>query len=482
VFQSILKKEGCEKMRNQQTILIVDDEVSVRVALKALLSREGYQVETASDGEEAVSKVKTLRPSLVIMDIRMPNKDGIEAFREIRENDKNLHVIMMTAFAAVETAVEAMKLGAYDYIIKPFNNDEVKILVKRAFQVQNLKEEVKVLHRELSQSYRLDKLLTNSPKMMELYKVIGKVAQTNATVLVTGESGTGKELIANTLHYNSNRLSGPFIKINCGALPDSLLESELFGHEKGAFTGAIQRKLGRFELANNGTIFLDEIGEISSTLQVKLLRVLQEHEFERVGGTETIKGNFRVVAATNRELKEMVAKGEFREDLYYRLNVVPVKIPPLRERKEDIGLLANYFLQKFSEENDRDIATFDEEAWRFLEEYTWPGNVRELSNLIERAVIMSTGNIIFPEDITLSKLGTAEDSSLEAGKSRSQPGEKTFMELEEGQTLKDLIKELEKKVIQKKLQENDGNRMKTAKDLGISRRALLYKIQEYGIE
>jgi two-component system response regulator AtoC len=470
-------------VREQQVILIVDDEESVRKVMKALLVREGYEVETASNGEEAVAMVKTLHPALVIMDIRMPNKDGMEAFREIREDDKDINVIMMTAFAAVETAVEAMKLGAYDYIIKPFNNDEVKILVKRALQVQDLKEEVKVLHRELNLNYRLDKLITNSPKMMELSRVIGKVAQTNATVLITGESGTGKELVANSIHYNSKRKNGPFIKINCGALPEGLLESELFGHEKGAFTGAMNRKPGRFELAEHGTILLDEIGEISQSLQVKLLRVLQEHEFERVGGTETIKADFRVVAATNRDLKSMVAEGEFREDLYYRLNVVSLWVPPLRERKEDIGLLANYFLQKFSQENNKEIVRFDEDAQKLLEQYPWPGNVRELSNMVERSVIMSTGSVIFPEDLALSTSGFLEHAEPVPGDGNSATSAKeSLLQLEEGQTLKELIKQLEQSVIQKKLLENHGNKMKTAKDLGMSRRALLYKIQEYEIE
>ncbi|HHW37772.1 MAG TPA: sigma 54-interacting transcriptional regulator [Bacillales bacterium] len=470
-------------MKNQQLILVVDDEISVRTALKALLKREGYEVETASNGEEAVSLVKTLQPALVIMDIRMPKKDGIEALQEIREINKDINVIMITAYAAVETAIKAMMVGAYDYIIKPFNNDEVKILAKRALQVQSLKEEVKVLHRELSYNHRLDKLLTNSAKMMQLYKLIGKVAQTNATVLVTGESGTGKELVANTIHYNSNRRMGPFIKINCGALPEGLLESELFGHEKGAFTGAIHRKLGRFELAKQGTIFLDEIGEVSQGLQVKLLRVLQEHEFERVGGTETIKADFRVIAATNRDLKSMVAQGEFREDLYYRLNVVPLNVPPLRERKEDIILLSNYFLQKFSNENDKEIAGFDESTKMLLENYSWPGNVRELSNIIERAVIMNPGTIIFPEDISLSELKITQGPSSDTISSNFKKSiEEYLLQMDKGITLKDLIKQIEKHVIGLKLQKNEGNRMKTAKELGISRRALLYKIQEYGID
>lgn len=467
-------------MKNKHLILVVDDELSVRTVLKALLKREGYEVETAADGEEAIDKVKSLQPAMVIMDIRMPNKDGMEAFREIREIDKNIHVLMMTAFAAVETAVEAMKLGAFDYIIKPFNNDEMKILVKRAMQLQDLKDEVKVLHRELNNSYRLDKMITNSLNMMHLYKLIGKVSQTNATVLISGESGTGKELVANTIHYNSHRKTGPFIKINCGALPENLLESELFGHEKGAFTGAFQKKVGRFEAAEHGTIFLDEIGEISPALQVKLLRVLQEHEFERVGGNVTIKADFRVVAATNRDLKSMVEKGEFREDLYYRLNVVSLRVPPLRERKEDIKLLANFFLQKFSQENHREMITFDEEAIKVMENYPWPGNVRELQNLVERSVIMSNGPIIFSEDL-LQGSSLTDEKSAAGFSTESQHVRDSLPELENGQTLRDLIKKLEQSVIENKLKENQGNKMKTAKDLGISRRALLYKIQEYEI-
>lgn len=467
-------------MKNKHLILVVDDELSVRTVLKALLKREGYEVETAADGEEAIDKVKSLQPAMVIMDIRMPNKDGMEAFREIREIDKNIHVLMMTAFAAVETAVEAMKLGAFDYIIKPFNNDEMKILVKRAMQLQDLKDEVKVLHRELNNSYLLDKMITNSLNMMHLYKLIGKVSQTNATVLISGESGTGKELVANTIHYNSHRKTGPFIKINCGALPENLLESELFGHEKGAFTGAFQKKVGRFEAAEHGTIFLDEIGEISPALQVKLLRVLQEHEFERVGGNVTIKADFRVVAATNKDLKSMVEKGEFREDLYYRLNVVSLRVPPLRERKEDIKLLANFFLQKFSQENHREMITFDEEAIKVMENYPWPGNVRELQNLVERSVIMSNGPIIFSEDL-LQGSSLTDEKSAAGFSTESQHVRDSLPELENGQTLRDLIKKLEQSVIENKLKENQGNKMKTAKDLGISRRALLYKIQEYEI-
>ncbi len=453
-------------MRSNWTILVVDDEESVRKLLTAVLKKEGYTVETAEDGRQAVEKARLIKPALVIMDIRMPNLDGLSAFKAIREENKEVLVILMTAFAAVETAVEAVKLGAYDYIIKPFNIDEVKLLIKRAMQVQTLTEEVKVLREELYSNYRLDKLLTNSPKMQELYRIIGKVASTSATVLLSGESGTGKELIANTIHYNSLRSHGPLVKVNCGALPESLLESELFGHEKGAFTGAAARKLGRFELANKGTIFLDEIGEVSQSLQVKLLRVLQEREFERVGGTELVKTDIRIIAATNRNLEDMVAKGTFREDLYYRLNVVSIHVPPLRERREDIPLLADYFLHKYAQENNRTMSMFDLETCSLLADYNWPGNVRELANVVERAVIMSTGCVIFPEDLPQA-LSRQQIVAMEASSDYT------------GQSLKEIIKQVERNVIKQALAHNNGNKVKTAKDLGMSRRALLYKIEEY---
>lgn len=456
-------------MNHNCTILVVDDEESVRKLLTAVLKREGYHVESAVDGQDAVQKIDAVKPHVVLMDIRMPVMDGITAFKEMKKKHGDVTVILMTAFAAVETAIEAIKLGAFDYLIKPFDIDEVTLLVKRAIQIQRMEKEITVLHRELNDSYNLDKVLTNSPKVEELYKMIDKVAQSNASVLITGESGTGKELIANTIHYNSPRRKGPFIKINCSALPEGLLESELFGHEKGAFTGAAMRRAGRFEQADKGTLFLDEIGEISSKLQVKLLRVLQEREFERVGGNETIKVDIRVIAATNRNLEEMVKEGQFRQDLYYRMNVVGINAIPLRERKEDIRLLADHFLQKFSNENGREILSFDGEAITALEEYGWPGNVRELANVIERTVIMSTGSVIFREDLPDSLRETS--MAVENAKSN-------FL----GHTLKEMIKEEECKLIKRALLSNQGNKMKTAKELGISRRALIYKTQEYGIE
>ncbi|MDF2875168.1 MAG: atoC 3 [Sporomusa sp.] len=459
-------------MNNNYTVMVVDDEDSVRKLLSAVLKREGYQVVCAESGDEALSKFKTFQPDLVIMDIRMPNIDGITAFKEMRQLSQNVTVILMTAYAAVETAVEAIKLGAFDYVIKPFDIEEVKLLTNRAIQLQKMTEKIYVLNQHLIDSYRLDKIITNSPKMQELCRNINKIAQSNASVLITGESGTGKELIANTIHYNSKRNSGPFIKINCGALPEGLLDSELFGHEKGAFTGAIMRRSGRFEQADHGTLFLDEIGEISPNLQVKLLRVLQEREFERVGGNTTIKTDIRVLAATNRNLQEMVKQGTFRQDLYYRLNVVSLAAPPLRERWEDIELLAGYFLQKFTAENEKAILGFDPDVLRLLENYNWPGNVRELANIIERAVIMSTGSRIFPEDLP-DNLRYSNESDLISSFGFEKP---------EGKTLKEMIKKVECMLIREALQRNQGNKVKTAKELGVSRRSILYKIQEYEIE
>ena len=458
-------------MNHNYTILVVDDEESVRKLLTAVLKREGYHVESVINGQEAIEKCSIVKPHVIMMDIRMPVMDGITAFKEMKKIHRDVTVILMTAFAAVETAIEAIKLGAFDYLIKPFDIDEVTLLVNRAIQIQRMEKEITVLHRELNDSYRLDKILTNSPKVEELYRIIDRVAQSNASVLIIGESGTGKELIANSIHYNSPRRKGPFIKINCSALPEGLLESELFGHEKGAFTGAMMRRAGRFEQADKGTLFLDEIGEISTKLQVKLLRVLQEREFERVGGNETIKIDIRVIAATNQNLEKMVKEGRFRQDLYYRMNVVCLNSVPLRERKEDIRLLADHFLHKFSYENDRGILKFDDEAMAALEKYDWPGNVRELANVAERAVIMSTGSVIFIEDLPLALRDKSVSAQNETEKDRCT-----------GHTLKEMIKQEESKLIKQALLRNQGNKMKTAKELGISRRALIYKTQEYEIE
>jgi two-component system, NtrC family, response regulator AtoC len=450
-------------------ILIVDDEESVRIMLKLVLSSEGHEVLEAADGLQAVQIARREEPDAIIMDMRMPGMDGIAALRTLRSERNNAAVILMTAFATVESAVEAMKSGAYDYIIKPFNIDEVKILLGRMLESRQLAAEANFLRRELCAVYGLGKTLTRSAKMRAVYDSAAKVAPTHSTVLVTGESGTGKELLVNLVHYNSRRVGGPFVKVNCSALPESLLESELFGHEKGAFTNATHRRLGRFELADKGTLFLDEIGEMPPSVQVKLLRVLQEREFERVGGNRTVKTDIRIIAATNQSLPELVEQGKFRGDLYYRLVVVTLEIPPLRERREDVPLLARLFLQRFAQETGRELDDFDPETLAALQRYHWPGNVRELSNVVERAVVMSTGRILFPDDLP---------PHLSAGWMSARKDE---TDIWQKRTLRDILKETERETIRQVLTRNRGNRMKTARDLAMSRRALQYKIEEYGL-
>jgi len=450
-------------MSANNRVLIVDDEISVRKLLYEVARKAGYDVYQAENGEVAISQARLLKPAVILMDIKMPVLDGLEAFKVIREEDPQIAVILMTAHGTVDTAVEAMKQGAFDYLIKPSNVAEVRILLERAFQMQRLKDEVVTLRAEVQDKYQISKIIGTSAVMQQVYKMVGRVAQTNATVLIFGESGSGKELIAKTIHNNSLCRSGPLIKVNCGALPEGLIESEMFGYEKGAFTGAIAKKLGRFELADNGTLFLDEVAELPPSLQVKLLRVLQEREFERVGGTETIKVNVRLIAATNRDLGDWVRRGLFREDLFYRLNVVPITVPALRERTEDIPLFIDYFVRRFADEFHREISLVTPEAVETLKGYHWPGNVRELANVLERAVIMSTG-IISPEDFP-GLSGTTN---------------KKFIIPEWG-TLKEILHQVERQVITKGLKDNYGNRVKTAQALGMSRRALLYKIDEYGL-
>ncbi|ANC40576.1 transcriptional regulator [Hafnia alvei] len=457
-------------------ILIADDEKNVLKMLTTVFSHAGNQIISADNGKDALRLFKQDKPDIVLMDIRMPEMSGIEALQLMREFDADTPIILMTAYAAVETAVEALRLGAFDYVIKPFELDELKLLMSRAIQLREMKQEINILHRELSQSYHCDRILTNNPKMMELCRAIAKVAQSHANVLVSGESGTGKELIAKAIHYNSQRAKQPFIKVNCGALPESLLESELFGHEKGAFTGAQMQRQGLFERAHQGTLLLDEIGEMPLNLQVKLLRILQEQEFERVGGSQTIKTNVRIVAATNRDLNDMIAQGEFRRDLYYRLNVMHLYSLPLRERPEDILLLARYFLQKFSVENNKDIIGFDVAVIHMLEKHSWLGNVRELANVVEHAVIMSTGYMIFVDDLPV---GFQREITPDVAVMKKEP--KVIERLSMPIKLKESLKQYEKEIIERTLVTYQGNRIDTAKALGISRRALMYKLQEYSI-
>jgi two-component system response regulator AtoC len=458
-------------MKETNRVLVVDDEESVRVMLSAVLGKEGFEVICADNGPHALEVFNASTPDIVLMDIRMPEMDGLQVLEEMNRLRRGTTVIFMTAFAAIDTAVRAMKLGAFDYVIKPFDIEEILLLVRRAIQVRQMRNDINLLHRELSESYRLDRILTDNTKMKELCATVTKIAKSSASVLITGESGSGKELIATAIHYNSPRCNGPLIKINCGAVPEGLLESEFFGHEKGAFTGAATRRRGRFEQANGGTIFLDEIGDISAGLQVKLLRVLQEREFERVGGNETIKIDVRIIVATNRDLDAMVRAGAFRQDLYYRLNVVNLRVPALRERRDDVRLLADHFLQKFASENQREIIGFDENVLQALLNYSWPGNVRELANAVESAVIMSTGSIILLEDLPQNIISSELKSPSAAARDSGDTS----------RLLKEMVKEFERQTIIQALDRNNGSRVKTARELGISRRSLLYKLQEYGI-
>ncbi|NNL75600.1 MAG: sigma 54-interacting transcriptional regulator, partial [Desulfobacterales bacterium] len=383
-------------------ILIVDDDPGHLVSVKTIIRSWGYHVDTADDGDVAVEMVKTSPMDLILMDVRMTNLSGIEALKQIKVYNPTIPVIIMTAFSSVGSAVEALKSGAYDYLIKPLDFDVLKLTIERACEHAGLKEENRVLKEHLRTDYDIANIIGRSQPMKKLLDMVSTVAPSEATVLITGESGTGKELIARSLHFNSPRKEKPLVVVNCAAITETLLESELFGHEKGSFTGADKRREGRFMQADQGTVFLDEIGETSSTMQAKLLRVLQEKEIQRVGGNATIKVDVRVVVATNRDLKSEVAQGHFREDLFYRLNVMPLNVPPLRERLEDIPLLAQHFLNKFAEKNRKTVKGFVPLAMDMLVNYDWPGNVRELENAIERAVILLTGEHITENQLPIN--------------------------------------------------------------------------------
>ncbi len=443
-------------------IVIIDDEERMCWALDRALSHEGYQVVTATRGLQGITLVQEVEPSLVILDLKMPDLDGIEVLRRIKEINKNIPVVMITAHGTIETAIEAMKIGASDYITKPFKLEELKVLVKQALHLYQLENQVDFLRRELRQKY--GKMIGQSDSMKEVATLIRQVAKSNTTVLITGESGTGKEVAAVEIHKNSHRADKPFVAVNCAALPEQLLESELFGHEKGAFTGALNRKKGRFELADKGTIFLDEIAEMPISMQVKLLRVLQEKTFERLGGTETLAVDVRIVAATNQDLSTAIAKGTFREDLYYRLNVMRINLPPLRGRKEDIPLLVNHFLGKFDPSFSKKISS---EAMKVLSHYQWPGNIRELQNVVERSLIVCQGSEIQPAHLPKEMIEGIPDT----------PG--PILNLPEHGLSLD---ELEKYLIIKALEKHNNNQTQSAKYLGISRPTLLYRLQKHGIK
>ena len=442
-------------------ILVVDDESNARNALAEILKEEGYSVETAADGFKGLSRFNDYGPDLVLTDLKMPGMDGVELLKKVREADANTAVVVMTAFGAVDTAVAAMRAGAQDYLTKPINTEELLLVIDRALEQVKLRRETKELRSQLAERYRFDNIIGSSPKMQQVFKTIAQVAPSRATVALSGESGTGKELVAAAIHHRSSRSDGPFVKLHCAALAESLLESELFGHERGAFTGADRRREGRFEQANNGTLFLDEIGEISPSTQVKLLRVLQEHEFERVGGNQTLRVDVRLIAATNRSLKEMVVAGKFREDLFYRLNVINVRLPSLKERVSDIPALALHFLRRYAEENQKQVTRISDGALQRLVGYSWPGNVRELENVIERAVVLADGNAVEPAHLPPEVVPTTEASTepLIPGSSMG---------------------EIERYAILKTLEAQGGSTSKAADVLGISVRKIQYKLQEYG--
>jgi two-component system response regulator AtoC len=457
----------------QKTLLVADDDASIRSLLKQLLSDEGFAVLEASTGIEVVDKVKESSPDLVIMDVRMPELDGIEALARLKSTNPKTAVLIMTAFGSSNAAIRAMELGAFDYITKPFELDKISHSVKRVLDYQDLTQEVEVLRDEISSLVQTERIVGNSPAMQEVYKTIGKVAKADATVLITGESGTGKELVAEALHFNSNRRSGPMVKVSCAALPETLLEAELFGHEKGSFTGAMTQRRGRFEMADKGTIFLDEIGEMTVPTQTKLLRVLQERKIERIGSNLPIKVDIRIIVATNKDLQKQVEQSKFRDDLYYRLNVINIHMPPLRDRKEDIPSLVEHFLAKHRYSATAQPAAISEEAIRRLMEYNWPGNVRELENVIERAVVLSRGQIITSRELPFGDHEGGEGEEGEADGDVAKSDSSFF---------KKSVAQFEKDLIMKALRDANGNRSKAAEMLGIYRRLLYAKIKEYGLE
>jgi len=451
-----------------ETILIVDDEKNYLVVLEALLGNEGYEIITADNAVDALRLIEESDLDLLITDMKMPGMNGMDLLAATKKINNEMPVIIMTAYGTIEMAVEAMKKDAYDYITKPFQNENLKLTIKKAIDNYRLVKENRLLNQALSERYRFGNIIGKSKSMLNIYDLIRKVSQSKASVLITGPSGTGKELIANAIHYNSPRKHRPFVSINCGALTETLLESELFGHEKGAFTGAVSMKKGRFELADGGTLFLDEIGEMPPSLQVKLLRVLQEMEFERVGGTKTIKVDVRILSASNRNIKEDVAHGLFREDLFYRLNVITIEVPSLRERGEDIRLLVNHFIEKYGGDEGKERIDISPEAWKLLYNYGWPGNIRELENIIERAVVLNSTGLIGIEDLPEYLSEREEELDIDR-----------FIHL--GAPLQKTLEQIEEKLIRRALKECNNVQAQAAERLGITRHTMNYKINKYEI-
>ncbi len=453
---------------DKKRVLIVDDESGMRHMLSVLLEREGYQIDTAQDGKEGLDKIKANAYDLVLCDIRMPEMDGITFLESTKNINRQLPVIMMSAFGNVDTAIEAMKKGAYDYVSKPFKADEILLRLQRLTEQETLMFENQSLKRVLHQETSFSNIIARSPKMLEIFDTIRKIADYKTTVLITGESGSGKELIARAIHFNSPRATKPFIAINCSAIPENLLESELFGYMKGSFTGANKDKKGLFEEASGGTLFLDEVGDLPPALQVKLLRAIQEEEIRRVGASNVIKIDVRIITATLKNLSDEIKKGMFREDLYYRLNVLPIHLPPLRERKEDIPLLVDTFVKRFNKEMGKNVDKTTPEAMQHLTDYHWPGNVRELENTIERAMVLENAKELQASHLPDVVRNVEINPAIRAAANEL--------------SIKKMMVIMEQELIKKALDKTNGNRTWAAKLLEISHRALLYKIKRYGLE
>lgn len=450
-----------------ETILIVDDEKNYLVVLSSFLSGEGYEPITADNAQQALDIVENTDLDLVLTDMKMPSMDGIELLKRIKEKSPDLPVVMMTAYGTVEKAVEAMQLGAFNFVLKPFQNETLKQIIRNAVSTYSVFKENRRLVEALESRYRFDNIIGKSKPMLAVFDIIQKVAHTKATVLVTGESGSGKELIAQAIHFNSPRRNKPFVAVSCAALSETLLESELFGHERGAFTGAVAMRKGRFELADRGTLFLDEIGDVPTSVQVKLLRVLEEMTFARVGGTRTIAADIRLIAATNKDLRDEVEQQRFREDLYFRLNVVHITLPPLRERSEDIPLLATHFVNKYAEETNRGEMTISSEAMRFFCHHRWPGNVRQFEHAIERAVLLSEGVEIGLDDLPKDLVGFAD---LEIP-----------IDWEDLSNLPKTLDGIEKRLVQKALSMSNNIQARAAKLLGITPSNLQYRLKKHNL-
>ena len=456
---------------NSESILVVDDEIELREGIASHLNQEGYEIQQASNGEDALALLKETPFDILITDMKLPGINGNTVLQEALSIYPELIGIIITGYGTVESAVQAMKNGAYDYIAKPFQLMEVSLLVRQALERRRLRQENAYLKTQLKEKYRFENIIGNSKPMQEIFQLVETIATTNSTVLITGETGTGKELIARAIHFNSLRKDQKIVSINCGAIPETLLESELFGHVKGAFTGAHQTRIGRFEQAHKGTIFLDEIATMSPALQVKLLRVLQEREFERVGGMETIKVDVRIIAATSADLKEMVERNEFRSDLYYRLNVIPIHLPALRDRREDIPLLTKHFVKKYCQNSNMEIKTVAQEGMKMLMNYSWPGNIRQLENAIERAVaLLGPRNVILPSDLPAEVQKTSANLFLSE-----------IYIPDEGVNFNTEVSNVEKELIMQSLRKSGGNKKQAAKLLNLKRTTLIEKLKRLNL-